>query len=1126
MTNMVCVKMSRPARHVFVGLMVLLTVSTLLFAASPRIARAQATMTVGVYSETYFSVNVTDPTLKPGNTFDMDIQVVNPPPVTNSTFGHENGGISGFNLLVNYNPSILNATNADFKAPLCPSTDNCLFAMNSFGFPEPSQPPGNTTVGAVSLGRIVTTSGILFRIHFKVQKFGYTDITVFPETPSEGFGVVGPVNGPTVYIPYDSANGSFDNRVPAPVLPVVSLFSNAYGSSNVTDASLTPGHLVTFEINVANAPTFNGYEFSLYYDSHFLQFSSSDTRTGTVFANPFTVREDTSTPGTYSLTVVNIPGNNTAASGTLVHVTFNVVGVGVSPVVLAAGTARPSTFAQQNAWTRLVLGSTPIDTTTADGYFKNDPVHLGPVPSFTFAPLSPVSGNPVTFDASASFDPDNSTGRGISRFIWDFGDGFGISTSNTEMTHTFENSLGALFFGNFSVRLTVVDIDNGFEGMVTRPVTIAPPVVHDLGIANMVVQPSVVQAGQNVSIGADVRNFGTLTETYNVTIKYGPPNRVLLTQFDQPIPALVDQQFNVVLISAGLSPGTYLVEATVVCQCQDSNPSNNVASAIFTVVPPVSDIPPVSDFAFNPSTPTVGQLVFFNGLLSHDPDGTIDSYSWNFGDGSSSISTTPNQLNAQVQHPFSTPGNFYVTLTVTDNAGLTGSKTELLLVVPSSDLPPIARFTFSPPTPTVGTAVSFDGSQSFDPDGFVQSWSWNFGDNYVLGSGPNAFHTYSSPGNYTVTLTVTDNAGLTNSSSRVVPVHPPLVHDVGVVFVNVEPRIAVSGQVVDIVVGLTNNGQSNEAVSVTAYYDSHIAASRNGISLPPNNPRAQPPFPNIVLDLSWDTTSVAPGNYTISATIFLATDQNPANDHLSDGNVTILPPPTLTLTPNSGSLGTQVRVNGSGFPAPQYGPSELFISFDDQFLGFAFPRDGAFNFTFNVPHADPNKPHLVKALDLSTGLTTSASFHVLPTPPPPGNLAVVVSAGAIYFPGDTSVIYVQTTLNGSSAGSGVQLHVQLVKPDGSSTTLTWVSVTPRLYKATYAVPKTGSTGTYAIVATASLNGQHTAALATFEVKTPWIASQSGRTTTTGLALAGIVGLVAFASWKGYRGRKKEDPLPF
>ncbi len=539
-----------------------------------------------------------------------------------------------------------------------------------------------------------------------------------------------------------------------------------------------------------------------------------------------------------------------------------------------------------------------------------------------------------------------------------------------------------------------------------------------------------------------------------------------------------------------------------------------------------SKLGPVASFTVTPNAPASGDTVTFDASTSFDPDAVarpgIKYYAWDFGDPATGVGV--NGTSPIVTHVYSSQafGNFSVRLIVVDlDDHFEGMVTKRVQVGHSvTDTPPVAKFTFSPPNPTAGTGVLFDGFQSFDPDGSIRDWSWNLGDNSFQTFGPTVNHSYLSPGNYTVTLTVTDNAGLTGSASLVVPVHARLVHDVGVAYVYAgPPSIVLSGQTVNVGVGLVNNGLSSEIVSVTTYYDSYVAASRTGISLPPTN-IGGPMF----IPLFWDTTGVAPGNYTISATVFLATDQNPADNHLSDGQVTILPPPTLNLTPNSGTLGTEVVVHGTGFPVPQYGPSELFMSFDDQFLGFAFPRNGTFVFTFNVPHADPTKPHEVKALDVFSSLVTKADFHVLAEPSSTGSLAVVVSVGTVYFPGDSAVIYVLTTFKGSPVASGVQ--VQLIRPSGSSITLTTTSVATGLSKAAFTVPRTGSTGTYAIVATATLNGQNFAALGSFEVKPSWIASQSGRNTTTGLALVGIVGLVAFASWMGYTGRRKEDPVPF
>ncbi len=87
----------------------------------------------------------------------------------------------------------------------------------------------------------------------------------------------------------------------------------------------------------------------------------------------------------------------------------------------------------------------------------------------------------------------------------------------------------------------------------------------------------------------------------------------------------------------------------------------------------------------------------------------------------------------------------------------------------SLNQPPTASFSLTPSSTYVGDLVSLDGSTSFDSDGTIANYSWNFGDGSSA-NGPTTSHPYSAAGTYTVTLTVTDNEGSTRASSQAVTI--------------------------------------------------------------------------------------------------------------------------------------------------------------------------------------------------------------------------------------------------------------------------------------------------------------------------------------------------------------------
>ncbi|UCE38834.1 MAG: PKD domain-containing protein, partial [Thermoplasmata archaeon] len=90
---------------------------------------------------------------------------------------------------------------------------------------------------------------------------------------------------------------------------------------------------------------------------------------------------------------------------------------------------------------------------------------------------------------------------------------------------------------------------------------------------------------------------------------------------------------------------------------------------------------------------------------------------------------------------------------------------------------PISIFN-KPPIPDAGSdqsigegdSVQFDGSASYDPDGTIVSYEWDFGDGSPIGTGVNPTHIYNTPGNYTVTLTVTDDDNATDSDTCIITV--------------------------------------------------------------------------------------------------------------------------------------------------------------------------------------------------------------------------------------------------------------------------------------------------------------------------------------------------------------------
>ncbi|WP_455392941.1 PKD domain-containing protein [[Eubacterium] cellulosolvens] len=148
-----------------------------------------------------------------------------------------------------------------------------------------------------------------------------------------------------------------------------------------------------------------------------------------------------------------------------------------------------------------------------------------------------------------------------------------------------------------------------------------------------------------------------------------------------------------------------------------------------------------------------GEEIFFSAKNSSDEDGEIEQYLWNFGDGSSSKS-----MNAK--HTYDEPGTYNVTLTVVDDDG---NKDIQYLEIKVNSLPvamaQIVDFTGSGTiTVPIAKQILFNSSGSYDSDGQIVGYHWDFGDgNQSSMESPEYY--YFNIGTYKVTLTVIDDVG-------------------------------------------------------------------------------------------------------------------------------------------------------------------------------------------------------------------------------------------------------------------------------------------------------------------------------------------------------------------------------
>jgi PKD repeat protein len=467
--------------------------------------------------------------------------------------------------------------------------------------------------------------------------------------------------------------------------------------------------------------------------------------------------------------------------------------------------------------------------------------------------------------------------------VWDFGDGTG--DSGVEVRKSWDTP------GTYRVRLTVENSAGASE--IFTDVVVSEPVVRPVARFDQSSLETIV--GQPITFG---------------DISLNNPTR-LLWEFGDGTTAT---EANVT--KTWDTPGTYNVTLTA----SNEQGPDTVAKTV-TVLPPPPD-PPIAAFRVSSATVPVNTVVRFTDQSTNDPS----EWNWDFGDGSSSSAESP-------PHAFSEPGTYEVTLTVTNVSG-SDTATQTIVVID----PPTASFTRS----INELEVDFVDTSLNDPT----EWDWDFGDG-TSSSVQNPSKTYTTPGTYTVTLIVSNDAGSSAPFTGTVTVAESPVAG----FVAAESGLSI---------GFTDTSINAPTAWTWDFGDGTTSTSQS-----PSH------------------TYAAPGTYTVSLTV-----SNAAGSDVEEQTFTVdVAPPVaaFTCTAEGGGVSCDGSISSGADTYSWSAPDAIFSAGTDTATpAFTFPSTGAYDVTLTVANTSA-----------VTDSDTQTVNVVVPEPPEITNLVVVSNVDGV-----------------------------------------------------------------------------------------------------------------------------------
>jgi PKD repeat protein len=362
-----------------------------------------------------------------------------------------------------------------------------------------------------------------------------------------------------------------------------------------------------------------------------------------------------------------------------------------------------------------------------------------PTAVFTFSPAAPGLNETVFFNASTSTP---GAGHTITSYQWTFGDGG--SASGVTTTHKYAAA------GTYTVQLTVTDEAGQSATSPGTQITVATG-GGSAPTATFTFSPAAPGVNETVFFNASTSSGGAGRTIVSYAWTFGDGGT----------------GSGVTVSHAYATAGTYSVQLRVT---DDAGQSTTSGATTITVGSPPA---PTAGFTISPTAPVVGQQVIFDASSSTTAQGqSIVDVAWNFGDGTpvihcpgSSSADCPGPTNRISTHTYQSAQTFVVNLVVTDTAGRTAAVNKPITI--NSPFPTAVLNLFK----SGGNSIQADGCGSTAVGGATivsYAFVWGDGSNNT-GSPCSVGHTYTgagAAGSHTISLTVTDSNGRTNTISK------------------------------------------------------------------------------------------------------------------------------------------------------------------------------------------------------------------------------------------------------------------------------------------------------------------------------------------------------------------------